>query len=143
MLLANSDLLQILEKHQNDSRDFLPTEEIEDFGNFFDNRDGVIFEIFVSEFMVTQNPEDNANVVSDLWLLKARTLQEITDDLEALPCAEFSSQLIGLEQGHQSEGISVVTQLQRVDVPLLHEPVEEFPSLLVAFFELFRSTRKK
>jgi len=46
-----------------------------------------------------------------LWLLKAWTLQKITNDLKALPCAEFSGQLIGLEQGHQSEGIGVVTKL--------------------------------
>ena len=93
--------------------------------------------------MGTQNPEDNANVVCDLWLLKAWTLQKITNDLKALPCAEFSGQLIGLEQGHQSEGIGVMTKLQRVDVILLHNPAEEFSCLLVAFFEFFRSTRKK
>ena len=111
MLLANFDLLQIMEHHQNDSRDFLPTEKVENLWNFFDNSDCVIFEKFVSKFMITQNPEDNANIVSNLWLLKAWSLKEVADDLEALPCAEFSGQLVGLEQGHQSECKGIVTQL--------------------------------
>ncbi len=97
MLLANCDLLQILEKHQDDSRNFLPTEEVEDLWNFFDDRDGVIFEKFVCELMGTQNPEDSANVVCDLWLLETRSLKKIGDDLEALACAEFFSKLISLE----------------------------------------------
>jgi hypothetical protein len=143
MLLTNFNLLQILEKHQDDSRNFFPTEEIEDLGNLFDNRDGVVLEEFVSELMGTQNPEDDASVVCDLWLLEARSLKKIRDNLEALACAEFFSELVGLEEGHQSKGVSVVTQLERVDVSLLHHPVEELSGLLLAFFELFRSTKKR
>ena len=135
MLLADGDLLQVVEKHQQDSRDLLPAEEVQDLGHLLDDGDCVILEVLVSELVVAQNPEDHAHVVADLWLLKAWTLEQVADQLEALRGGELTSQLIRLQQGHQGEGVGVMAQLERVNVTLLHKPVQELASLLVALLK--------
>jgi hypothetical protein len=120
VFLANGDLLEVVEEHQHDPRDLLPAEEVQDLGHLLDDGDGVILEVLVGELVVGQNPQDHAHVVADLGLLKAWSLQEVADQLEALRSGELTSQLIRLEQGHQSESVRVVAQLEGVNVSLLH-----------------------
>ena len=111
MLLTNWNLLQVIKKHEHNSRNFFPTEEIKNFGNFFYDCDCVVLEIFVSKLMVAQDPQDDDDVVANLWLLEAWALKEITDHLKALRGAEFSSKLIGLQESHESKSVSIMTQL--------------------------------
>ena len=84
MLLANWNLFQVIKKHKHNSSNFFPTKEIKNFGNFFDDCDCVVFEIFVSKLMIAQDPKNDDNIVANLWLLEAWALKEITDHLKAL-----------------------------------------------------------
>ena len=111
MLLAYWDLLQVIKKHQHNSRNFFPTEEIKNFRNFFNYCDCVVLKIFVSKLMIAQDPQNYDNVVANLWLLEAWALEEITDHLKALRGAEFPGELIGLQESHQSKSVCIMTKL--------------------------------
>lgn len=45
MFLADLVLLQVVEQHQHDPHDFLPTAVVEDLGNLFQEAEGVISEV--------------------------------------------------------------------------------------------------
>ena len=100
VLLANWNLLEVIEKHQHYSCNFFPTEEIENFGNFFDDGKCVVLEVFMSKLVITQDPENDTHVVANLWLLEAWTFKKITNHLKALGCAEFPGKLVSLQKGH-------------------------------------------
>ena len=46
VILAIGFLFEVIEKHKHNSCNFLPTEKVKDFGNFFDQWISVIFEEF-------------------------------------------------------------------------------------------------
>lgn len=61
--------------------------------------------------MIAQDPQDDDNVIANLWLFETWALKEITDHLKALRGAEFSGKLIGLQESHESKSVSIMTQL--------------------------------
>ena len=76
----------------------------------------------MGKLVVTQNPEDHHYVVTNLWFLKAWTFKVRDDNIERGPVfTENLSELICLQDCHNSESVSLMVQEHPRDVPLLHQ----------------------
>jgi hypothetical protein len=56
VLLTHGNLLEVIKKHQHNSCNFFPAEEIENFGNLFNDGYCVVLEILMSKLVVAQDP---------------------------------------------------------------------------------------
>ena len=98
MLLASRHFLQVIEKHEHDPGNLLPTEEVHNFGHLFNNGEGVVFEMLMGEIMRTQNPKESHHIISNLRALNAGAFEEVGNDLEAVKSAELSGELVCLQK---------------------------------------------
>jgi len=90
--------------------------------------------------MITQNPKNNHNVITNLWLLNAWSLQIVWNHLErGSVLAENFGQLICFQNGHNCKSVSLVVQLHSIDISLLHQVHQELFCWFLTSFVLFRS----
>ena len=74
VVLALRVILQVIEKHQNNSGNLLPTEEVQNLRCLFDEGETVVLKVFTSEWLVTQNPKHGYHIVSNLSIPLARSI---------------------------------------------------------------------
>ena len=99
MILTNWDLLKVIEKKEKDSGNLLPTEVIKDLSDLLYEAKCVIFKVFVTEFMITQYPEQADNVISNLWLLSAVSIKQKCNHVKWLStCTVDTSKFILLHE---------------------------------------------
>lgn len=97
MLLTDWVLLKVVVEHQHDSCDFLPREEVKHLRSLLDDSQSVVLEVLVGKLMVTQDPEDHHNVVTNLGFLEAWTFKVRDNDIERGPIfAENLGELVCL-----------------------------------------------
>lgn len=84
VVLASLDLLQIIEKHEHDSCDFLFAVIIHDLGHFLNDSNRVVLEELLSEFVVAENPEHAQDVIANLVRVEAFCVKEVGNHHEIL-----------------------------------------------------------
>ena len=136
VLLANFDLFQAIEKHQHDPHDFLRVEIIEDLADLFDDSSVVILKILLAVLVETQYPEHGHDVVGDLWLAEARSLEQFANHVEAGAVDEYFGEIIALQKSHESKGVGVDRDAKLIDITLDNNPVKELFRTLFNFLEL-------
>ena len=131
MLKAEFIVFQVEEEHANDSHDLLFVEEVKDLGDILDDVETEVSESIHGELVVRQDPQSAANIVGDLSILEALSLQDFFEDLEAHSVDEDFGELIGLQQVHQAVSVALLGE-DTVAVLMLDEVVEEVLGLLCA-----------
>ena len=107
MVLAVWNVFQVVEKHKHDPGNLLLAMVVHHLCDFFDNSHCVVLEVLVREIVVTEDPEHAKNIVADLMRCEALRVQQIGDHSERLFGSELLCQIVGLQNSHKCESVSI------------------------------------
>lgn len=94
MLHADLVILQVLEDEADDAYNLLLSPEIEYLCNILDHVQLKVLEVRHSIFVIAENPEAAANVVSDLGIVLAVGSQEFLECIKAIVSDKDSSKFV-------------------------------------------------
>ncbi len=142
LILTKSIFLQVVKKHKENSCDFFPAVEIENFGGLLQNFIIVVFKELGSETVEWQDPHDDDGVVSNLrcicWsLFDAWSSNQIIKIFETLNVSEISGQMIFLQNSHQSKCKSIVWQRNFSKFTFALKPIKEISWISNVTFTFF------
>ena len=132
--------LQVIKKQEYDSHNLFLVEEIENLDSSLNDEEWLVFKEFQGEIVIRHDPERGDNVIGNLVIFCALSFEEVWEDLETRVFCEDVSQLIGLQEIHEGEGVGLNRNLEVTS--LLKQPTHEFSCWLLAIFEASCSISK-
>jgi len=136
VLEANGAVLQVIEKHTDDSNNFFFVEVVKNLANEFNDHKSEVLKTLESKMMVRDNPEGSNHVVSDLTIMDGLILQELLHDLETTLVNKLSGELISLQKIHKAGSVASIRQLSVFVISLLKHIIEELSSFISAVLKL-------